>query len=156
MRSLKYFPELDGLRGISALMIIFFHFFQGVDALEYNLITKILVFGQTGVTLFFVLSGFLISRILLDTKNEENFFRNFYVRRSLRIFPLYYLFLLMIYVLYPLILNNKIRFEELWYYFIYLQGLAVTFNWPTIGPGHFWSLAVEEHSIYFGHLLFII
>lgn len=84
MRRLRHYIALDGLRGIAALMVFIFHFYQGA----YKYIT----IGQTGVTLFFVLSGFLITSILLYSKGEKNFLRNFFLKRLLRISPLYYFF----------------------------------------------------------------
>jgi peptidoglycan/LPS O-acetylase OafA/YrhL len=147
-----YIRELDGVRGIAALMVMFFHFFQGLSTIDPVLLTikKISLFGQTGVSLFFVLSGFLITRILVSTKESEHYFSYFYIRRCLRIFPLYYLFLIIFYFLIPLI--SKIPVSELSlqvYYWIYLQDFARTFGWSSSGPPHFWSLAVEEHFYLF-------
>ncbi len=154
--TLNYYKNLDGIRAIAALMVMFFHFFSplssGSKALQF--ISKISVFGQTGVTLFFVLSGFLITRILLHTKNKKGYFRNFYVRRTLRIFPLYYLFLVVFYYLVPLLTNTeKSTINEQLYYFTYLQNFAITFKWNAFGPEHFWSLAVEEHFYLFWPLI---
>jgi peptidoglycan/LPS O-acetylase OafA/YrhL len=71
--------ELDGLRGIAILLVMLFHFFTSVFAV-----------GWIGVDLFFVLSGFLITGILLDSAGKPNYYLNFIARRALRIFPLYY------------------------------------------------------------------
>ncbi|TDO22521.1 acyltransferase family protein [Pedobacter duraquae] len=145
---LKYYKELDGVRGFAALMVIFFHIAQDTD--NSSLLLKFLhkpgSFGQTGVTLFFVLSGFLITRILLEAKLTGNYFSNFYIRRSLRIFPLYYLGLIVYLVAQPYFVNgHTTKFQHNWYYWVYLQNIAQTFNWDIKGPSHFWSLAVEEH-----------
>lgn len=147
----NYIKELDGLRAIAALMIIVFHFFQGVnlsaDSSEWiALAKKVSVFGQTGVDLFFVLSGFLITRILLTTKGKVGFFKNFYIRRSLRIFPLYYFFLVVSFVIMPRI-DRRLAFGpfDVVVFVAYLQNLSFTFDWGAEGPFHFWSLAVEEH-----------
>ena len=106
--------------------------------------------GQTGVTLFFVLSGFLITRILINTKDSPGYFKNFYLRRTLRIFPLYYLFLIIYFFIAPFFLHlERFNFENEFYYFSYLQGFARTFGWDVAGPNHFWSLAVEEHFYLF-------
>lgn len=153
---LKYYANLDGVRGIAALMIVVFHFFQGVPASSTltAYLVKLSVIGQTGVTLFFVLSGFLITRILLATKEKENYFSNFYIRRSLRIFPLYYLFLIITYFIRPILFDHGFTpFSQQWYYYVYLQNFATTFNWDASGPGHFWSLAVEEHFYLFWPLI---
>ena len=153
---LKYYKNLDGIRAIAALMIIAFHFFQNLEPNSFGLsfLKKISVFGQTGVTLFFVLSGFLITRILLQTKFKEGFFKSFYMRRSLRIFPLYYLFLFMFYFIIPVFTGGEfVPFDQQAFYYLYLQNFATTFHWESSGPGHFWSLAVEEHFYLFWPLI---
>lgn len=153
---LKHFNELDGIRAIAALMVMFFHFFSGIEVNGTFLknLQKISVFGQTGVSLFFVLSGFLITRILINTKDTPNFFSNFYLRRTVRIFPLYYLFLILYFFVVPFIENTPlISFNEQIYFWIYLQNIAMTFDWNISGPRHYWSLAVEEHFYLFWPIL---
>ena len=153
---LTYYRSLDGVRGIAALMIMVFHFFQEVEQQTgvVGMLKKLSVFGRTGVTLFFVLSGFLITRILLHTKETPGYFRNFYGRRAVRIFPLYYLFLLIYYYLVPAVEGSAspALSDQLYYYF-YLQNFAETFGWEVTGPLHFWSLAVEEHFYLFWPLV---
>lgn len=146
---LRYYDGLDGIRGIAVLAVLIFHFFQlqpvgGTFLLDtFQKLTK---FGQTGVTLFFVLSGFLITRILLQTRKTEGYFRNFYARRTLRIFPLYYAYLILELVVLPLLgLMPAVAWSEQWFYWVYLQNVPPTFDVLRAGPGHFWSLAVEEH-----------
>jgi len=150
---LKYYKELDGLRGMAALMVVFFHFIPDANIGIHPLIHylhKITVFGQTGVTLFFVLSGFLITRILLHVKTSEYYFRDFYIKRALRIFPLYYLALIIFYLLVPPLINSsKVSFQNTWMYWVYLQNVSETFGLNARGPQHFWSLAVEEHFYLF-------
>ena len=137
---LVYYKNLDGMRGIAALMVLIFHFFTYPNSgyLEhlafYQKITEI---GQHGVSLFFVLSGFVITRILINTRENTTYFRTFYKRRILRIFPLYYLFLFFYYFLIPYLtgtdrieLANKIPF------FLYLQNMTEVFNFKASGPGH--------------------
>src|SRR3989442_1474793 len=93
-------------------MVMAFHCFpanfsaSGVTFIRY--LQKAMVFGQTGVDLFFVLSGFLITRILLSTRDKPRFFGIFYSRRALRIFPLYFGFLALFYFLSPLINHQSI------------------------------------------------
>lgn len=154
MQKLKYYKALDGVRGMAALMVMWFHFNWPQGSFLLNGIKKTATFGQTGVTLFFVLSGFLITRILLVGKNDPHYFSNFYIRRSLRIFPLYYLFLVLFYFALPFIQHTPIApFNEQVYYWTYLQNFCDTFGWKTIGPKHFWSLAVEEHFYLFWPLV---
>lgn len=152
MKKLKYFKELDGVRGLAALMVMYFHFFSGVHSSDFvtSFLVKTAVFGQTGVILFFVLSGFLITRILLAAKSSASYFSHFYIKRSLRIFPLYYL-ALCIYIFAACLLKentNSITSSALCFG-LYLQNIAMTFKWNISGPVHFWSLAVEEHFYLF-------
>lgn len=152
----SHIESLDGLRAIAALMVMFFHFFQHLNTSNsfILLIKKLSGFGQTGVSLFFVLSGFLITRILLKEKESEKYFLNFYVRRSLRIFPLYYLYLILVFFIIPFFENATIQsFSQQIYHWVYLQDFAITFNWNYSGPIHFWSLAVEEHFYLFFPLI---
>ena len=150
--NIRYYKELDGVRAIAALMVMFFHFCGGIVTNNsfLLLIKKVSIFGQTGVSLFFVLSGFLITRLLLNSKTQKKYFFNFYIKRVLRIFPLYYFFLLVFYFVLPLVLKTPlIEFKYQYFYWIYLQNFAMTFNWFSNGPSHFWSLAVEEHFYFF-------
>jgi|RhiMetdeSRZDD1v2_1073273.scaffolds.fasta_scaffold249173_3 peptidoglycan/LPS O-acetylase OafA/YrhL len=80
MDRLSYIRGFDGLRALAVLAVIGFH-----------LQPQAIGLGWVGVHFFFVLSGFLITRILLSTKGQPGYFRNFYARRSIRIFPIYYL-----------------------------------------------------------------
>ena len=151
MERLEYYKPLDGVRGIAALLVMWFHFNWAGDNPLIRLISKTSVFGQTGVSLFFVLSGFLITRILLFNKrNPQHYFSNFYIRRSLRIFPLYFLFLAIYYFLVPLVFHTPyIPFGQQIYFWTYIQNFSQTFGWNGKGPDQFWSLAVEEHFYLF-------
>jgi peptidoglycan/LPS O-acetylase OafA/YrhL len=109
--------------------------------------------GDEGVTLFFVLSGFLISNILVSVRHSRRYYSTFYVRRALRIFPLYYL-VLMGYVAMIVVLGTKTSslgrlFEEplpLWTYFVYIQNFAMAFasSYGAVWMAGSWSLAIEE------------
>ena len=154
----KHFPELDGLRGLAILLVLFCHyaFILPVRG-RFGASLEILSFqGWMGVTLFFVLSGFLITRILYDAKGQAHYFRNFYARRTLRIFPLYYgilglqlLVLLIIKFGFPhawLHLHNP---RKLWGAMPWLSTYTTNigqsfFHINSVIEGHFWSLAVEE------------
>ncbi len=101
--SLKYYHNLDGVRGVASLMVVVFHYFTYPNSnylTDIALYQKITEFGQHGVSWFFLLSGFVITRILINTRGRNNYFRQFYRNRVLRILPLYYLFLF-IYYNYP-------------------------------------------------------
>lgn len=148
MSSAKYIKSLDGVRAIAALLVLVFHFSQYAifQSDLGKMLQKIGFLGQTGVSLFFVLSGFLITRILFDQIHSSHYWKNFIIRRSLRIFPLYYLYLICEYFITPYLTNTQSPDISLqWYYWFYLQDFATTFRWPSAGPKHFWSLAVEEH-----------
>lgn len=152
-----HLPGLDGVRGIAIILVLLFHQtlmkpLSRVDRIWGSLVSA----GWTGVILFFVLSGFLITGILLDSRNQSRYFRNFYARRFLRIFPLYYavlIFSLVILgqVLMPLLdvaagsaLADSTR-HQAWYWF-YLVNWQLAFH----GLRHesyldiAWSLSIEE------------
>ncbi|MDP9170045.1 MAG: acyltransferase [Acidobacteriota bacterium] len=142
-RSLIRIPELDGLRGIAVLMVLLYHLFAysmfdghwtGLPSLAVS-ITKD---GWRGVDLFFVLSGFLITGILLDSRSDPHYFRNFYARRALRILPLYYVVIFIILLAYPH------AGSYFWLNFFFLSNLAPLLHIPMLN-GALWSLSVEEH-----------
>jgi peptidoglycan/LPS O-acetylase OafA/YrhL len=142
---------LDGIRGIAILMVVLHNIApHGVEHAS-NFVVKIFLLacdsGWVGVQLFFVLSGFLITGILLDGKGNANQLRNFYIRRSLRIFPLYYVFLVVIFIILPLLRIEPIWLErtknyEMWYW-LYLINWVQPFT-DKLEMGHIWSLAIEE------------
>jgi len=153
---LKHYNELDGVRAIAVIMVLFYHFFKDVDV-NYDilvLLKKLSLFGKTGVSLFFVLSGFLITRILLNTKQNDSYFKSFYIKRVLRIFPLYYFFLVIYYFVVPLFLHQSFAdFSQQIWYWTFMQNFALTFDWNSVGPIHYWSLSVEEHFYLFWPLI---
>lgn len=145
---LSYHSNLDGLRGIAAIMVVVFHFYSYPNGYYSGEIfyRKMTEFGQHGVSLFFVLSGFVITRILIQSKKERYYFSSFFIRRILRIAPLYYLFLFVWFYVLPFVIHYPVGpvVKQLPYYF-YLQNIFSTWRIPLDGPPHFWSLAVEEH-----------
>jgi peptidoglycan/LPS O-acetylase OafA/YrhL len=147
---LPYYKSLDGLRGIAAMLVVIFHFYSYPNgyysADDYSLFKEISAIGQHGVSLFFVLSGFVITRILIHNKASSTYFSAFFLKRILRIAPLYYLFLVFWFFVLPFIIHvPEIPLMNQLPYYIYLQNIFSTFGFPLSGPPHFWSLAVEEH-----------
>ena len=149
-----FIPALDGLRGIAIIMVMLHHFTYyrptgGVD----GLIASVLFFGWAGVDLFFVLSGFLITGILLDSRGSHRYFSSFYARRTLRIFPLYYLVLFLALVVLPmfpalhLVIAGEVELmPPQWPFWVYLTNVAIAergwvHGWVDVA----WSLAIEEH-----------
>lgn len=148
----KHMPELDVFRGIAITLVLLYHFFYWTshnqpNALA-NLFTHLTLFGWLGVNLFFVLSGFLITGILLDTKERPGYFRNFYLRRVRRIIPAYSLCILL------LIVFGMLSFGGL------LRAISFTANYHLIPAkasyGPFWSLSVEEQFYLFWPLLALL
>lgn len=151
----RSYPALDGLRGVAVLLVFTRHYFIYPEGYRW---------GWIGVQIFFVLSGFLITGILYDTRHAENKLRVFYARRALRIFPLYYAVLIAGWALWalfrwqfhpgwllaPVYLTNYTRF--IWNHdFLQMSGTLehLRSNVYARPPfflfyGHFWSLSVEE------------
>ena len=135
-----HYPALDGLRGLAILLVVVYHNFGFIN---------VFFFGWLGVDLFFVLSGFLITDILLNTVGKKGYLKNFYIRRALRIFPLYYLCLILFLFIIPRLTP---QFDVTYYtdnqvwLWTYLQNWLYIFKNPdqTNTLNHLWSLAVEE------------
>jgi len=146
----RHYAVFDGLRGVAILAVMIYHFSGGYKGTNGLLRTWGLVAdaGWMGVDLFFVLSGFLITGILYDSAAAKHKVKNFYIRRSLRIFPLFYAVLFTLLLLSrPLHLHWR---PEHITYFLYLSNV-VALIYPRLVPpsnwvnlGHLWSLAVEE------------
>lgn len=146
-------PQLDAVRGIAVLMVIMVHASDKYPTLHLQ---PCFQNGWMGVDLFFVLSGFLITRILLQTKESENYFKNFYARRCLRIWPLYYSVLLLMFVVIPFMRPSEAatifesRSSPWWAYPLFLQNFLVPVPTNATGPlGVTWSLAIEEQFYLF-------
>ncbi|OGV64984.1 MAG: hypothetical protein A3K19_16425 [Lentisphaerae bacterium RIFOXYB12_FULL_65_16] len=152
---------LDGLRGWAAMAVVVHHLFISgggeVIALGHPigiLIMKLALFGRHGVDFFFVLSGFLITSILLESRTDKSYFRTFHVRRMLRILPLCYGCLLVVFVLIPWLTHGAsqwvtpLKTQVFFWTFTnnvlcFIDGVAFPIA-PAYNLVHFWALAVEE------------
>jgi peptidoglycan/LPS O-acetylase OafA/YrhL len=135
-------------------MVLAIHFLgmRTAHSLGQRLVVKAAGFGMLGVDLFFVLSGFLITGLLLESKGEPRPLRNFYARRVLRIFPLYFGVLVVCFLLLPLVIRlppafEAVRTHQAWLWtFTSNVFVAATGSWASLSYlTHFWSLAIEEH-----------
>ena len=142
---------LDGIRGLAILLVLAYHLLHANSEVKSALMVtleKIPGGMWAGVDLFFVLSGFLITGILYDSLDDEGFFKKFYGRRTLRIFPLYYgLLLVLVALTVPLHLEWERMLPAM---FLYLQNTRIfqpVFHYnpsAEVHLSHLWSLAVEE------------
>lgn len=148
-----FYPALDGLRAVAFLLVFFQHYAS-------------FPWGWSGVNIFFVLSGFLITGILFDSRNDPHRARNFYVRRTLRIFPLYYFIIFVTVISFPLAHWKWSLYWLAWPAYLanflpFISHAVTTSGGPlqlaayawlrpaaiplfTLFLGHFWSLCVEE------------
>lgn len=154
--------ELDGLRGLAILMVLQFHWAEGLSRMTRTeaVMYEILRAGWLGVDLFFVLSGFLITGILWDSRTTVGYFRKFYIRRALRIFPPYYGFLVFSWGVLPWLLwfiDHKPMWQSSgqWWYWLYVSNIGMALHAETASDffSHFWSLAVEEQFYLFWPLV---
>ena len=145
----RYVPCLEGIRGYGFLLVFCGHYFLPGElakpgTLRLKLLTALASLGLFAVPAFFVLSGYLIGGILYDTRHREGFFRVFYTRRILRVFPVYYVTLLVIAAYAAM---RKIHIDLFWPHFLYIQNLLPGYihrRGTSVSMIHFWSLAVEE------------
>jgi len=157
--------ELEGLRGIAILLVTIHHFWPDGQGL-YATLAPLAHLGWLGVDLFFVISGLLIGGILLDTRNTAGYFRNFYARRVLRIFPLYYLLVASLFIVVPLAQMHRydVSYAEsafvrqsgspLWY--LMFAG-NIRESLTGVEPAYFlaplWSISIEEQFYLLSPLL---
>src|SRR5271156_2419720 len=150
----KRLPVLDGLRGIAILTVFFYQYAGGFHKTAssgvLHALGMLFGFGWSGVDLFFVLSGFLITGILYDTRADAGYYKNFYARRVLRIFPIYYLFIAVNLLLTP-VLGAHWKLGQL--SFLFYMGFPFALVWPELGQAHIsplvrinhlWSVNAEE------------
>ena len=143
-------PALDGVRGLAILVVLAYNTLHIAPdgGLAAQAVTRVAGIGWTGVTLLFEVSGFLITRSLMQEQGSPTFFRSFYLRPALRIFSLYYLFLVFFLLVLPAlgaapqnIVDDLLRQICCW---LYLNNWTQFANLGGTGLPHLWSLAVEE------------
>jgi len=143
--------EFDGLRGIAIFLVMTHHFWPRFG--YWSEWASVPHLGWIGVDLFFVLSGFLITGILLDSKDSPHYFRNFYARRVIRIFPLYYLVVIAAFIGIPAMQGGAWSTSEFvresgspWWYLLYQGNLreAIVGHEPAYVLAPLWSLSIEE------------
>lgn len=147
--SLKHIDSLDGVRGVAIAMVLIFHLLWSNNQTGSTIMNFLAGFrgaGWIGVDLFFSLSGFLITGILFDTLHTGHYFKNFYGRRFLRIFPIYYGLILVLYLVF-----HPIHFDQVRPFLLLISYVQNTPLWwhglqtPVVfSTDHLWSLAVEE------------
>lgn len=150
LRLPSHIPELDGLRGLAIALVLIYHCHPKLESTHLDGLAQ---WGWIGVNLFFVLSGFLITGIIADSRTDPHFFRNFYARRALRIWPVYVLVLLLNYFFVPLAFGtfwwgvHEMRSAPWLHYIFFVQNLFFITLPGTLGPT--WSLAIEEQFYVF-------
>lgn len=136
-------PSLDGLRAIAILLVMFTHLWTYPAG--YVGINRIASSGWLGVDLFLVLSGFLITGILLRMRCNTAYFSTFYIRRSLRIFPAYYVLLTVVFFVLPHLKNMPLAvMRDAWAYWFYVSNFVLVGGWQLFLLDITWSLAIEE------------
>jgi peptidoglycan/LPS O-acetylase OafA/YrhL len=139
----NYLPELDGLRGLAILWVVIYHCHP---RLEGTWIHYAALWGWAGVILFFILSGFLITANLLVSRDKPHYFHNFHARRALRIWPVYILLLIVVYLNAPWFIGpsviDAIKTAPWLAYIFFLQNLFHITMPPALQPT--WALAIEE------------
>jgi len=136
-------PELDAIRGIAILGVLFYHgLYWQIDLTRFpsllRLFLTLMWTGRLGVNLFFVLSGFLITGLLVDSRERPDYYARFYVRRALRILPAYLLTMLV------LVVFSLAPWKFIALSLLYVSNLTPLWGIPIAYPV-LWSLAVEEH-----------
>jgi peptidoglycan/LPS O-acetylase OafA/YrhL len=139
----NHLPELDGLRGLAILWVFLYHCHPRLQGTRLYYAS---LWGWSGVILFFILSGFLITSILLTTRDKPHYYHNFHARRALRIWPVYLLVLAVVYLNAPWFIGpsvwDAVETAPWLAYLLCLQNLFHLSLPPALGPT--WALAIEE------------
>lgn len=145
-----FIPAFEGLRGIAILSVVLYHC---QPRLQGTVLERFIIWGWCGVSLFFVLSGFLITGIILDSGESPHFYSNFFARRFLRIWPIYWLLLFLYYFFFPLLFSGYhwmlqgVTAAPWLFLLLFIQNL-----WPVALPGAIgptWALAIEQQFYLF-------
>lgn len=153
-----YFPGLNALRFLAAFCVLIQHVVQFQVAFgqrEVAFVSRFFLSGRQSVLLFFVLSGFLITYLLLAEreKTETIGIRKFYIRRILRIWPLYYLIVFLSFIVLPIAIGSRsspwpsydqILSTTFLLFLLLLPNVAASIDRPVLGASHLWSIGVEE------------
>jgi peptidoglycan/LPS O-acetylase OafA/YrhL len=148
----QHILALDGMRGVAILAVFFYHYAAGAGlhttSSAVRAAATVFGLGWSGVDMFFVLSGFLITGILFDTLSDPGYYKKFYARRALRIFPVYYLLALIFILLTPVL---GVHWSPAHLFFLAYLGYPAALIWPglvqvshNVAITHLWSLSVEE------------
>ena len=145
-----FIPAFDGLRGLAILAVVLYHCHP---RLQGTFLDPFIIWGWSAVSLFFALSGFLITGTILDSGPSSRFYANFFARRFLRTWPVYWLLLFLFYFFFPFLFSGyRWMFHDIaaapWLcLLLFVQNL-----WPLVLPGAIvptWALAVEQHFYLF-------
>jgi peptidoglycan/LPS O-acetylase OafA/YrhL len=150
----RHIPGLDGIRGLAILTVITYHAARNLAYVSSHeqIVQGMVGAGWISVDVFFVLSGFLITGVLLDAKDSATFFRSFYARRVLRIVPLYIVFVTVVVLVAPALGwttpqdGATLRSSQGWYWSYLVNAIIARRGWSAAPwhTGHLWSLSVEE------------
>jgi peptidoglycan/LPS O-acetylase OafA/YrhL len=152
MKKTIHFRGLNGIRAFAAVAVLISHVMGDLSHFGLNYLGKSLNLASYGVTMFFTLSGFLITYLLLKEKEKTEKqlinIKHFYIRRVLRIWPLYFIYLLVVLIVYSFfsIYYDK---SQLFYYVFLLANVPLILKQTLPYLGHLWSIAVEEQFYLF-------
>jgi len=159
-KKLERIVSLDAWRGLALTIVLLCHCGAATAMVVHkhvwvaDIFRKFATYGYFGLCFLFVLSGYLITRILLESRQQPHYYKNYYARRVLRIFPLYYGFLLLCLVVGPMVFGQKLWLGDVlnvhgntFWMWVYGTNIyqTVTNNWQYGFISHLWSLSVEEH-----------